>query len=627
MTMEDLTPIRLLPSLHLTRLPLTHPQNPTQAATHPNLIRLPLTALLLIRLPLTALLLTCPTTAATTTTTWVTPAAATRTRGQTPRGKAPRWRTPWEGHHFEENRDILLGEGVTAIPTDPNTHADEETTRQLLADFGDRDGFDSEAAKDALDAALADYQQENPDYEPGAEIPREVLAEMMCGGLGCTGSTPEDQINELYDLGITVGTRPNDGTQADRVDAFAPDADSTNGHLVAFFSRVEEIYGSGNNGGGNNGGGNNGGGNNGGGNNGGGNNGGGNNGGGNPPINTPLPTITVSGPSSGVSEASSNVGFTVQLSHRYPRNVYVTVETVDGTAAAGSDYNLLYGRLTIRANNLSASVTPTLIDDSISEPDETFSLRISNPTSAVLGSMTEATATILDNEAPQPGMVSNLAVDCSTVGDSGELTVSWSAPLTGATPTGYELQLPDPDDPYNSFAPTRIVTAGTWEATITGITEGWREYRAQVVAFLPGTGGGPPAVLDVDCQEPPPTVSFSTTTFAINEGDTVDITAMLDKAAVGTATVDLVPTGAVGGGTSCATGDDFSLSAQSFTFTNTDTATVTLTACADANSDNATVTMTLTTVGISGLQVGTPADAVVTITDTTPPADNFGYGL
>ena len=353
-------------------------------------------------------------------------------------------------------------------------------------------------------------------------IPREVLAEVMCAGLGCSGGTPEERISELYDRGITVGTRPTDGTQSDQYDAFDPDASTTNGHLVAFLSRVEEVLG-GNNGGNNNGG------NNGGGNNGGGNNGGNN--GGNPPINTPLPTITVSGPSSGVSETSSSVGFTVRLSHRYPQNVYVTVETVDGTATAGSDYNPLYGRLTIRANYTSAAITPTLIDDTTSEPDETFSVRISNPTNAILGNTTEATATILDNEVPMPGLVTNLTMDCSTVGDTGDIHATWDPPATGTAPDGYQWEITETHN-WGGWADWGNDYDG--RVTATG-APGWDTYTVSVTAFSRVNNNnvnfGTHASLIVDCQEPPPTVSFSTTSLAVNEGGTVDITATLDKAA------------------------------------------------------------------------------------------------
>ena len=149
------------------------------------------------------------------------------------------------------------------------------------------------------------------------------------------------------------------------------------------------------------------------------------------------------------------------LSHPSPRAVTVHVSTVDGTAIEGDDYRALTNyRVTIPANTPiwpPVPVTVTLINDDITEePDEeTFGLRLSNPTNGVLhATFTEAEATIVDDDIPTvPGAVQNLTMDCSTVGVTGEVTITWE-PGPGTPPDRFQVVVYYPSHDYstNPFA-------------------------------------------------------------------------------------------------------------------------------------------------------------------------------
>ena len=91
----------------------------------------------------------------------------------------------------------------------------------------------------------------------------------------------------------------------------------------------------------------------------------------------------------------------------------------------------------------------------------------------------------------------------------------------------------------------------------------------------------------------------------------------------GTAAVWFAVSGGIGHTSSCS-GVDFIVNQSRFVFTNTTTASITLTACDDTDTNNENVTLSLTTVGITGLQLGSPIRVVVRITD-----DDIvdGYGL
>ena len=149
-----------------------------------------------------------------------------------------------------------------------------------------------------------------------------------------------------------------------------------------------------------------------------------------------------------------------------------------------------------------------------------------------------------------------------------------------------------------------------------------------ITAYVPGLGGVP-AVAVVDCQPPLPVVSLSDTTLTVGEGNSVQVTAILDSMPNGTAAVWFSTSGGIGGTGSCFNGAEFSVDQSSFVFTNTTTASITFTACDDSDTDDETIALSLTTTGISGLELGSPTTVTVTITDDDSAYDgsNDGWGL
>ncbi|SRR6266446_824414 len=71
---------------------------------------------------------------------------------------------------------------------------------------------------------------------------------------------------------------------------------------------------------------------------------------------------------------------------------------VSGTATNGADYNVLRGRVTIRAGRTSAGIAVRPIDDTIPEPDETVIVTLSPDASYTIGSPSTGTVTIHSNE-------------------------------------------------------------------------------------------------------------------------------------------------------------------------------------------------------------------------------------
>ncbi len=98
----------------------------------------------------------------------------------------------------------------------------------------------------------------------------------------------------------------------------------------------------------------------------------------------PLPVISVSSP--GAAEDSGTLTFNVTLDRASATAVSVDyADSRRGTAQPGADYEALTaGTLTFAASETSKTVTVTLKDDGLIEPDETVGLRFSRPENASL---------------------------------------------------------------------------------------------------------------------------------------------------------------------------------------------------------------------------------------------------
>lgn len=111
----------------------------------------------------------------------------------------------------------------------------------------------------------------------------------------------------------------------------------------------------------------------------------------------PLPLLSISsGPQTVVEGQTTSVTYTVSLSGPSQAVVSVNYATSDGTAIAGSDYSTTSGTLSFGVGETIKTITIDLLNDSISEPDETFKLTLSAPTNATLGSPSDVTTTITD---------------------------------------------------------------------------------------------------------------------------------------------------------------------------------------------------------------------------------------
>ena len=135
-------------------------------------------------------------------------------------------------------------------------------------------------------------------------------------------------------------------------------------------------------------------------------------------------------PSVSVGDATAAEGapveFPVTLSAASGREVAVNWATTDDSATSPADFTAASGTLTIMPGETTATVAVATEDDTLDEPDETFTLTLSSPSNATLGEAT-ATGTITDNDDPPTlGVADAAAIEGAPV----EFTVTLSAAAT-----------------------------------------------------------------------------------------------------------------------------------------------------------------------------------------------------
>ena len=110
------------------------------------------------------------------------------------------------------------------------------------------------------------------------------------------------------------------------------------------------------------------------------------------------PTLTIANVRA--AEGDGDMVFTVALSHAISDEVTVDYATQVGTATEGTDYTLTEGTLTFPANSTTPQeIRVPILDDTVDESDETFTVELSNAQNAALDI---ARATVSDNDDTPP---------------------------------------------------------------------------------------------------------------------------------------------------------------------------------------------------------------------------------
>ena len=101
------------------------------------------------------------------------------------------------------------------------------------------------------------------------------------------------------------------------------------------------------------------------------------------------------------------------------QDLVYSIQTADGTAGAGDDYEAVDTTATASAGALVLRFPVPVLGDTLHEGDETFTVTLADPSGATTFSRPTATITILDNEEPEP--VCTIPDPSFEEGDSGNV--------------------------------------------------------------------------------------------------------------------------------------------------------------------------------------------------------------
>ena len=166
--------------------------------------------------------------------------------------------------------------------------------------------------------------------------------------------------------------------------------------------------------------------------------------------NDAAPTVDFAPAEQSADESVGTMTITAQLSAASGQDVTVPF-SVSGSATAGVDYSITASPLTIPAGQTSASITITVVNDTLDEADESVIVSMGNPVNATPGVVTVSSATIRDDDAApslqftsaEQSVLENAGTATITVQLSAvsglDVTVPFSAEGTATNPADYTI--------------------------------------------------------------------------------------------------------------------------------------------------------------------------------------------
>ena len=322
----------------------------------------------------------------------------------------------------------------------------------------------------------------------------------------------------------------------------------------------------------------------------------------------------------------SALAFAVALDPPSASAVTVDWVTSDGTAAAGTDYAAGSGSLTFNAGEASGTVSVAVLGDNVDEPDETFTVTLSNASGAAIG-RAAATGTIRDDDDP-PRVTLLLTPD--TIAEAGgvsAVTAALDRPSSVDTTVAVSAAAVSPAaaDGFALAGSALTIAAGRTDSvgtvTITaadnGVYEGDRQVTVSGAASNAlGVSGPDPVALTIMDDEDPPALSIADA--GLDEGDSGEsalaFAVALDPPSASAVTVDW----ATSDGTAAA-GADYAAGTGSLTFNAGDAGGTVSVAVLGDNVDEPDETFRVTLSGASGATIARAASTGTIRDDDDPP--------
>lgn len=337
-----------------------------------------------------------------------------------------------------------------------------------------------------------------------------------------------------------------------------------------------------------------------------------------------------------IDENAGNLTLTVNRSEGSDGIVSVDFNVAGTTASPGSDYTEpSETTLEFQDGETAQNIVVPIVDDSIFEGDETFTVTLGNPTGgATVGDTNQTVVTIVDNEVFSPGVFSLASATVSfnenagtlalTVnregGTDGQVTVDFATSASGDATEGSDFTPISGTLTFEEGQNTKTIEVDILDDSLIDPDETF-----SVVISNPGgdailsTIKPTTTVVTIVDDENPGTLAFTSSTAEVNEdAGTVTLTVFRDGGTDGTVTVAY----ATSDGT--ASNQDYTPQTGTLTFADgVDSQQITVDITDDILiENNETFIVTLdpsTTTG--GVQLGSPASVTVTIVEDDVPGE------
>ena len=355
-----------------------------------------------------------------------------------------------------------------------------------------------------------------------------------------------------------------------------------------------------------------------------------------------------------VGEAGPTATITVTRTGGTDGAVGATYALTNGTAtggatcAAGVDFVNTGGTVLFATGQASRTFTVAICNDTLLEGNETFNVTLSAPTGgATLGTPTTAVVTIIDDEVAQPGTLqfSSATYSVGEAGGTATVTVTRTGGTDGAVGATYALTNGTATGGATCAAGVDFVNTGGTVSFANGeasktftvaicndtVLEGNEAFTVTLAGATGGATIGTPTTATItivdDEVAQPGSLQLSAATYTVAEnvaGGTVTVTVTRTGGTDGAVGATYALTdGTATGGATCAAGVDYVNTGGTVSFVNGEAnKTFTVAICNDTvvePSETFNVTLSGAT---GGATLGTPATAVVTITD-----DDVATGL
>ncbi len=324
-----------------------------------------------------------------------------------------------------------------------------------------------------------------------------------------------------------------------------------------------------------------------------------------------------------VSEGAPTVMLTVNRFGPATGSVSVDYSTGSGTAGSDEDFLGTNGTITLGPGVKTKSFPVRIIRDDLVEEDETFGVELGNPIGALLGNITEALVTIVDDD--EGGAISFRSAGFTVREQNPVAIINVTRTDGRAGDVTVELETSDgtaeSGDDYASVATTIAFSAGetSKRIEIPIINDAFDETNETVLLTLSNpTGGGTlgevhEAVLTIIDNDNGGVITFSAASYSTTEtGITAIVTLMRTGGTAEGASVDFV----TAGGTAIPD-DDFTAVTNTFLFESNQTKlNIEIDVADDELPDgNKTVLLALSNPG-GGARLGTRSTSVLNIQDT-----------